>query len=48
MSDAVIGLTIIAIGTSAPELVTTLVATYKNDRDVAVGNLLGGSITNIL
>ncbi len=48
MSDAVIGLTIIAIGTSAPELVTTLVATYKNDRDVAVGNLLGSSITNIL
>lgn len=48
MSDAIIGLTIIAIGTSAPELVTTLVATYKNDRDVAVGNLLGSSITNIL
>lgn len=48
MSDAVIGLTIIAIGTSAPELITTLVATYKNDRDVAVGNLLGSSITNIL
>lgn len=48
MSDAVIGLTIIAIGTSAPELVTTLVATYKNDRDVAIGNLIGSSITNIL
>ena len=48
MSDAVIGLTIVAVGTSAPELVTTLVATYKNDRDVAVGNLLGSSITNIL
>ncbi len=48
MSDAVIGLTVIAVGTSAPELVTTLVATYKNDRDVAVGNLLGSSITNIL
>lgn len=48
MSDAVIGLTIVAIGTSAPELITTLVATYKDDRDVAVGNLLGSSITNIL
>lgn len=48
MSDAVIGLTIVAIGTSAPELTTTLVATYQNDRDVAVGNLLGSSITNIL
>lgn len=47
MSDAVIGLTIIAIGTSAPELATTLLATVKNDRDVAIGNLMGSSITNI-
>lgn len=48
VSDALIGLTIVAIGTSAPELVTTLVATFKNDRDVAVGNLIGSSIYNIL
>jgi cation:H+ antiporter len=48
MSDAVIGLTIVAIGTSAPELITTLIATFKDDRDVAIGNLLGSSITNIL
>lgn len=48
MSDAVIGLSIVAIGTSAPELVTTIVATIKNDRDVAIGNLIGSSITNIL
>lgn len=48
MSDAVIGLTIVAIGTSAPELVTTIIATIKNDRDVAIGNLLGSSITNVL
>ncbi|RYZ61755.1 MAG: calcium/sodium antiporter, partial [Chitinophagaceae bacterium] len=48
VSDAVIGLTIVAIGTSAPELATTIVATYKNDRDVAVGNLIGSSITNVL
>ena len=48
VSDAVIGLTIVAIGTSAPELVTTLVATMKDDRDVAVGNLIGSSIYNIL
>lgn len=48
VSDAVIGLTIVAIGTSAPELATTLVATLKNDRDVAVGNLIGASIYNIL
>lgn len=48
VSDAVIGLTIVAIGTSAPELATTLVATIKDDRDVAIGNLIGSSITNIL
>lgn len=48
VSDAVIGLTIVAIGTSAPELATTVVATIKNDRDVAVGNLIGSSISNVL
>ncbi len=48
MSDAMIGLTIVAIGTSAPELVTTIVATMRDERDVAVGNLLGSSIYNIL
>lgn len=47
ISDAIIGLTIVAIGTSAPELVTTLIATYKDDRDVAIGNLLGSSVVNI-
>ncbi|WP_028317146.1 calcium/sodium antiporter [Desulfobulbus elongatus] len=48
ISEALIGLTIVAIGTSAPELATTVVATLKGDRDVAVGNLLGSSIYNIL
>lgn len=48
VTDATIGLTIVAIGTSAPELATTLLATLKNDRDVAVGNLIGSSIYNIL
>jgi len=48
VSDAVIGLTILAIGTSAPELATTLVATVKDDRDVAIGNLIGSSIYNVL
>lgn len=48
VTDAVIGLTIVAIGTSAPELATTIVATVKDDRDVAVGNLIGSSICNIL
>lgn len=47
VSDAVIGLTIIAVGTSAPELVTTMVSTIKNERDVAIGNLIGSSILNI-
>lgn len=48
VSDAFIGLTIVAIGTSAPELATTLMATLRNDRDVAVGNLIGSSIYNVL
>ncbi|MBX3414328.1 MAG: calcium/sodium antiporter [Pirellulales bacterium] len=48
VSDAMIGLTIVAVGTSAPEFVTTVVATIKNERDIAVGNLLGSSIYNIL
>jgi cation:H+ antiporter len=47
VSEAVIGLTVVAIGTSAPELVTTLVSTLRGDRDIAVGNLLGSSIYNI-
>lgn len=47
MSDAVIGLTVVAIGTSAPELVTTLVSTVRGNRDVALGNLLGSSTYNI-
>src|SRR5690606_33761603 len=48
VSEAFIGLTIIAIGTSSPELVTTIVGTFKGDRDIAIGNLLGSSIYNIL
>ena len=48
VSDAIIGLTIVAVGTSAPELATTIVATVKDDRDVAVGNLIGSSIYNVL
>ncbi|MCC7250560.1 MAG: calcium/sodium antiporter [Hyphomicrobium sp.] len=48
LSEAVIGLTIVAVGTSAPELVTSIVATLRDERDVAVGNLLGSSIYNIL
>lgn len=48
VSSAIIGLTIVAVGTSAPELVTTILSTLKDDRDVAVGNLLGSGIYNIL
>ena len=48
LSEAVIGLTIVAIGTSAPELVTTIVSTLRGDRDIAVGNLLGSSVFNLL
>jgi len=48
VSDAFIGLTVVAIGTSAPELVTTVISTIRGDRDIAVGNLIGSSIYNIL
>lgn len=48
VSDALIGLTIVAIGTSAPELVTTVVSTAKGERDIAIGNLIGSSVYNIL
>jgi cation:H+ antiporter len=48
VSDAFIGLTVVAIGTSAPELVTTVVSTLRQQRDIAVGNLIGSSIYNIL
>jgi cation:H+ antiporter len=47
VSDAIIGLTIVAIGTSAPELVTTVVSTLRGERDLAIGNLIGSSIYNI-
>jgi cation:H+ antiporter len=47
VSEAMIGLTVIAIGTSAPELVTTLTSTLRGDRDIAVGNLLGSSVYNV-
>ncbi len=48
VSEELIGLTIVAIGTSAPEFATTVVATIRDARDVAIGNLLGSSIYNIL
>ncbi|GAA0891815.1 calcium/sodium antiporter [Fulvivirga kasyanovii] len=48
MSEAFIGLTIIAIGTSLPELVTSAVAAFKKDTDIAVGNVVGSNIFNLL
>ncbi len=48
VSDAVIGLTVVAIGTSAPELAGMLVSSWRGQRDIAVGNVLGSSTYNIL
>ncbi|MGQ9799930.1 MAG: calcium/sodium antiporter [Ignavibacterium sp.] len=48
VSDATIGLTIVAIGTSLPELITSVVATYKKEVDIAIGNAVGSNIFNIL
>lgn len=47
VSEAVIGLTIVSIGTSAPEIVTSIIASIRNQRDMAVGNLLGSVIFNV-
>lgn len=48
MSQNLVGLTIVAIGTSLPELVTSVVAARKNEVDMAVGNAVGSNIFNIL
>ena len=48
VSDAVIGLTLVAFGTSLPELVTSLVAVARKHGDVAIGNILGSNLFNIL
>lgn len=48
ISEKIIGLTIVAIGTSLPELVTSAVAAFKNKNDIAVGNIVGSNIFNIL
>lgn len=47
LSDAVIGLTVVAVGTSLPELATSIVATCKGERDIAIGNVIGSNIFNI-
>lgn len=48
MSENLIGLTIVAVGTSLPELVTSVMATKKCEVDIAVGNVIGSNIFNIL
>ena len=47
LSEAIIGLTIVAIGTSLPELVTSIIAARKGESDIAVGNVIGSNIFNI-
>ncbi len=48
VSDLVIGLTIIAAGTSLPEVVTSVVASLRGERDIAVGNIVGSNLFNLL
>ncbi len=48
VSELIIGLTIVAIGTSAPELATSIIASMRGQRDIAVGNVVGSNIFNIL
>lgn len=48
MSDRVIGLTIVALGTSLPELMTSVAAARKGNADIAIGNIVGSNIFNIL
>jgi cation:H+ antiporter len=48
VSDLVIGLTVVAVGTSLPELATSILASLRGQRDIAVGNVVGSNIFNIL
>ncbi len=47
LSESVIGLTVVALGTSLPELATSVVAAYKKQSDIAIGNVVGSNIFNI-
>jgi cation:H+ antiporter len=47
MSNALIGLTIVALGTSLPELATTIAAAVKGESDIAVGNVIGSNLFNL-
>lgn len=48
VSEAVIGLTIVAVGSSAPELATSLMAAFRKKVDIAIGNIVGSNIFNLL
>ncbi len=48
LSETLIGLTIVAVGTSLPELITSVVASFKRQSDIAVGNIVGSNIFNVL
>ena len=48
VSERVIGITVLALGTSLPELVTAIVASIKKETDLALGNLMGSNIFNVL
>ena len=48
MSEALVGLTIVAVGTSLPELVTSVVASIKKENDIAIGNVIGSNVFNVI
>ena len=48
ISDLIIGLTVVAIGTSLPEVATAVIATIRGERDIVIGNIVGSNIYNIL
>jgi cation:H+ antiporter len=48
VSDLVIGLTLVSMGTSLPEVATSVIAAIRKERDIAVGNVIGSNIFNIL
>ena len=47
VSQSLIGLTVVAVGTSLPELATSAIAAYKKQTDIAIGNVVGSNIFNI-
>ena len=47
MSESIIGLTIVALGTSLPELATSVIAAFKKNCDIALGNVIGSNIFNV-